>query len=82
MFKYIASCKTDASVPSSKSGTSGCHLTITDVHYFVETSTKVMYMQCVYDHSLNLRDPATPLVKPDGSYLTFPEWSATQDEER
>lgn len=51
-------------------------------YYFHETSTDVVYIMSVYYHNLNVVDHMTPLVKPDGALLTYPEWIATQDDER
>lgn len=73
MLIYIDTYKTGAD--------ESCH-TITETHYFYESITGIMYIQCAYPHNLSLRDPAIPLVKPDGTYLTHQEWLATIDDER
>ena len=73
MLKYLGTFETGA--PTNKN-------TITSTHYFFESSTGVVYMQCAYAHNLNLRNRLVPLVKPDGTYLTRRDWLVAQDEGR
>ena len=71
MLKYLGTFETGA--PTQEH-------TITSTHYFYESTTDVVYMQCAYDHNLNLRNKLIPLINPDGTYLTHQDWLAAQDD--
>ena len=56
-------------------------LTAQKAHYFRETATDVVYMQTTSHYSPDA-SPLMPLVKPDGTFLTYQEWNDAEEERK
>ena len=73
MLKYLKTCAT------------GVHRTnlraIIAVNYYYETLTDVVYMQGEYEGNFVHTDSLTPMIKPDGTYFTYAEWCASEENE-